>query len=231
MKTFAIGDIHGKHIALNQCLERAGFRNNIDKLICLGDVADKGDYVPECFDRLIAIENIVYLKGNHDTWLLEWFKSGSEPAEWLAKGGDKSKASYITKKTDHSRHLEFLMNGKLFYLDELKRLYVHAGIDPTKCLTDNVEYDLLWSKEMWKQLILNEITLTYKEFDEAEVYYNDIFIGHGKTTKKYPDLRPVNIGNVWNLDQGAGKSGKLTIMDVNSKNYWQSDRVDTIYVD
>jgi len=231
MRTFAIGDIHGKNIALEQCLERAGFRNNVDRLICLGDVADKGDYVPECFDRLLEIKNIVYLKGNHDIWLLEWFKSGGEPEEWLAKGGNKSKRSYQEKNIDHQRHLEFLINGKLYFLDDRKRLYVHAGIDPSNCLAKNPEHDLLWSKDMWKQLIIDEIAITYQEYDGAEVYYNNIFIGHGKTTKRYPDLLPVNICNVWNLDQGAGKNGKLTIMNVDSKKYWQSDRVDTIYVD
>lgn len=231
MRTFAIGDIHGKHIALKQCLERAGFRNNVDRLICLGDVADKGDYVPECFNRLLEIKNIVYLKGNHDTWLLEWFKSGSEPQEWLAKGGNRSKNSYQQNNIDKQRHLEFLMNGKLYFLDEQKRLYAHAGIDPSKCLNENAEYDLLWSKEMWKALRKNEVTITYKEYDEVELYYNDIFIGHGNTLKKYPSMLPVNICNVWNLDQGAGKNGKLTIMNVDNKAFWQSDRVDTIYVD
>jgi len=231
MRTFAIGDIHGKHIALKQCLKRAGFRNNIDRLICLGDVADKGDYVPECFETLLEIKNLVYLKGNHDVWLLEWFKSGSEPEEWLSKGGNKSKNSYQSKKIDHQRHLEFLLNAKHYFLDELKRLYVHAGIDSTKSLISNKEYDLLWSKEMWKQLRKDAITITYKEYDGAEVYYNDIFIGHGKTVKKYPNMQPVNICNVWNLDQGAGKKGKLTIMNVDDKEFWQSDRVDTIYCD
>lgn len=230
MRTFAIGDIHGKHFALKQCLERAGFNNNVDRLICLGDVADKGDYVPECFNTLLEIKNIVYLKGNHDTWLLEWFKTGSEPEEWLTKGGDKSKKSYQTKNFDHYKHLEFLMNSQLYFLDEQNILYVHAGIDPSKCLANNSEYDLLWSKHMWKQLIKDEIAITFREYDGAELFYNDIFIGHGKTSKKYPDMQPVNIGNVWNLDQGAGKNGKLTIMNVSTKEFWQSDRVDTIYV-
>jgi len=231
VRSFAIGDIHGKHIALKQCLERAGFNNNVDRLICLGDVADKGNYVPECFNTLLEIKNIVYLKGNHDTWLLEWFKSGSEPEEWLAKGGDKSKKSYQTKNIDYYKHLEILINSQLYFLDEQNRLYAHAGIEPEKCLSDNSEYDLMWSKQMWKQLIKEEITITYREYDGAELFYNNVFIGHGKTTKKYPDMQPVNINNVWNLDQGAGKNGRLTIMNVASKEFWQSDRVDTIYVD
>ena len=29
--------------------------------------------------------------------------------------------------------------------------------------------------------------------------------------------------NVWNLDTGAGYGYKLTIMDIDTKQYWQSD--------
>ena len=38
-----------------------------------------------------------------------------------------------------------------------------------------------------------------------------------------------DVCNVWNLDTGAGWSGKLTIMDVNSKEYWQADLTPDLY--
>lgn len=37
--------------------------------------------------------------------------------------------------------------------------------------------------------------------------------------------------NVWNIDTGAGWSGKLTIMDIDTKEYWQSDFVKELYPD
>jgi len=40
MKTFTIGDIHGGHKALLQCLERSGTDKKNDRLLCLGDVVD-----------------------------------------------------------------------------------------------------------------------------------------------------------------------------------------------
>ena len=40
----------------------------------------------------------------------------------------------------------------------------------------------------------------------------------------------MNAANIWNLDTGAGFRGKLTIMDINTKEYWQSDNVNEIYV-
>jgi serine/threonine protein phosphatase 1 len=43
--------------------------------------------------------------------------------------------------------------------------------------------------------------------------------------------KPLHLGNLWALDQGAGWGGKLTLMDVNTHEYWQSDPVSTLYPD
>lgn len=43
------------------------------------------------------------------------------------------------------------------------------------------------------------------------------------------ELKPVRSSNVWNLDQGAGYEGKLTIMDVDTHEYWQSDIISDLY--
>ena len=59
--------------------------------------------------------------------------------------------------------------------------------------------------------------------------FKEVFIGHTTTSWFYKDLEPVNVSNVWNLDQGAGYEGKLTIMNVDTKEYWQSDFVNTLY--
>ena len=40
---------------------------------------------------------------------------------------------------------------------------------------------------------------------------------------------PMNRCNVWNLDTGAGYRGRLTIMDIDSKEYWQSDMAILLY--
>ena len=41
--------------------------------------------------------------------------------------------------------------------------------------------------------------------------------------------QPMHAANVWNLDTGAGHDGKLTIMDVDTKQFWQSDAVTALY--
>jgi serine/threonine protein phosphatase 1 len=35
--------------------------------------------------------------------------------------------------------------------------------------------------------------------------------------------KPLKVENIYNIDTGASKGGKLTIMDVESKQFWQSE--------
>jgi len=41
----------------------------------------------------------------------------------------------------------------------------------------------------------------------------------------------MHVGNVWLLDQGGGYEGKLSILDIKTKEFWQSDKSDTLYPD
>ena len=58
--------------------------------------------------------------------------------------------------------------------------------------------------------------------------FNEIYIGHTPTT--YFDLTTRMQGcNVWNVDTGAAFKGPLTIMDIDTKEFWQSDPVKDLY--
>lgn len=58
--------------------------------------------------------------------------------------------------------------------------------------------------------------------------YKEIFIGHTPTLH-LGIKEPVNKANVLNLDTGAAFTGSLTIMDVESKEFWQSDSLPFLY--
>ena len=36
-------------------------------------------------------------------------------------------------------------------------------------------------------------------------------------------------GNIWNVDTGAAFNGRLTLLDTDNKNYWQSDPLPELY--
>jgi serine/threonine protein phosphatase 1 len=41
----------------------------------------------------------------------------------------------------------------------------------------------------------------------------------------------MNAVNVWNIDTGAAFNGRLSILEVESKKFWQSDVVQNLYPD
>jgi serine/threonine protein phosphatase 1 len=58
--------------------------------------------------------------------------------------------------------------------------------------------------------------------------YHEIYIGHTPTINYKVDV-PMNGCNVWNIDTGAAFTGKLSIMNIDTKQFFQSDIVKELY--
>ena len=231
MKKFALGDVHAGYKALLQCLERANFDYDNAKLICLGDVADGWVQAPECFDELLKIKNLVYVIGNHDSWLLDWFQTGYAPHIWLSQGGSNTLASYqkLLKDGDTTKQIQHqnLLESASYYHVEDNKLFVHGGFDWKKPIEEQDNYDLTWDRHLWG-------TVTYwkhKGLNHKIKDYEEVFIGHTSTSHYQPDLLPAHASNVWNIDQGGGWEGKLTLIDIDTHQHFQSDIVSTLYPD
>lgn len=218
MKTFVIGDIHGAYKALVQCLERSGFDYEKDKLICLGDVADGWMQPVECFEELFKIRNLVYVRGNHDQWLKDWLKEGKQPLVWTMQGGKNTLNSYIGHEHKlWKKHLDFLKTTEFFYKDEQNRVFVHGGIKPGVPVEENTKMYLSWDRDLWDK------RHEYERVDE----YKEVYVGH-TSIWKFSHF-PLWNGNVCFMDTGGGWEGKLSIMDIDSKKFWQSDLVSQLY--
>ena len=85
-RTLVIGDIHGAYKGLLQCIERSEFNRESDTLISLGDVCDGWPQVRECFDFLIGLPRMEYIRGNHDQMALDWANSGTALFGWKIQG-------------------------------------------------------------------------------------------------------------------------------------------------
>jgi len=95
-RTLAIGDIHGGLRALQQALQRAVVTTD-DLLVFLGDYVDGWSESPEVLDFLLQLRTshrCIFLRGNHDALLLEWFKTGFEKPQWLKHGGRSTLQAY-----------------------------------------------------------------------------------------------------------------------------------------
>lgn len=73
-----ISDIHGNAVALDAVLADLG-RQEIDELVCLGDIAAGGPQPREAIARLRDIDCQV-VRGNADGWLLEGLPTGRSDA-------------------------------------------------------------------------------------------------------------------------------------------------------
>lgn len=222
MKTFVIGDIHGAYRAMLQCFERSGFNYAKDHLISLGDVCDRYPQVDSCIDELLKVKHLDYIIGNHDLWTLGWAIKGIKENLWLRQGGKQTIESYHGRLMPQS-HIDFLKNA-CYYLELNDRLFIHGGFDPEKPLAAQDREGFPWDRKL--------IQLAYKVSQIRPDYqlgnYKEIYVGH-TPTKTFGALEPLKLCNVWALDTAAGWKGKLTIMDVDTKEYWQSDPTSKLY--
>lgn len=211
MNAYVIGDIHGRATALKEVLKKSGFRKEIDKLICLGDVVDGGMETKECVDILLNIYNLTYIFGNHDIWFLGWMNDGTELPAWYHQGGINTIKSY---GHNHNlipvTHQDFFNSGKGYYVMN-NMLFVHGGFNPNIPIRNQDLHDLVWDRDLIK----------YASRQPIEKY-KYVFIGHTSTQLIAKTTKPIMLNNLICLDTGAGFSGKLTIMDINTRKYWQS---------
>lgn len=234
-RLFSVGDIHGAHLALSQCLERSGFDKENDTLIPLGDICDGWEYVYECVEELRKIKTIDIM-GNHDDWFRRWLTTTVHPEKWT-EGGDGTVLSYarhagvqphlLNPGDIPADHWKYFMHMVPYYVDtERNVLFVHGGFNPLLSVKEdyrNHPYNLHWNRSLWRE------ALKYKEHETMPTVdgFKEIFIGHTNTLKL--GGLPMRRGGVCNLDTGAGWYGKLTIMDVDTHEYWQSDPVQSLY--
>jgi serine/threonine protein phosphatase 1 len=216
-RTFVIGDIHGAHKALVQCLQRSNFDYETDHLICLGDVCDGWPETRAAIDELMKIKNLIYILGNHDFWALEWMREGDAEDIWLTQGGEATVQSY--KENIPIEHIQFLENAHHYYqLGE--KLFVHAGIDTRLSMEEQSLQILLWDRALAR----TALDLHAKSVEGNLTGFEEVYIGHTPVSPP-----PVHACEIWLMDTGAGWSGVLSMLDIETKELFQSDPVPQLY--
>ena len=258
MKTYVIADIHGAHKALVQAIERSPFNPEEDMLISLGDIADGWPEVPQCVEYLLGIPNLIAIRGNHDMWCRQWVEYGEVTRAWKSQGGEATLKAYSEGDYDMERHREFFKLQIPYHIDTQNRGFVHGGFTSRKGLGhDEYQSNYFWDRDLWNLAVMSDNAYHKGTLDKEGspqgcrmLKHKEIFIGHTTTGMwKYkhngvlrvkdttnPDCKvgkpittPIQACNVWNLDTGGGWEGKVTIMDIDSKEYWQSDFVTELY--
>jgi serine/threonine protein phosphatase 1 len=233
-RTFVTGDIHGALKALRQVMAKIVPQED-DRLIFLGDYVDGWSQSQEVIQYLIELEDqvhCIFIKGNHDIWCEEWLQGGAPDPTWLIHGGKATIKSYAALSAGHKKtHLEFFNRMCHYIIDPYKRLFIHAGFTSMHG-PEKEQYESMYSSDrtLWEMALAldTRIQREAKAYPKRLLPYREIYIGHTPTTNYDLDT-PMQAGNVWNIDTGAAFTGKLTVLNVDTKEFWQSDTVPHLY--
>jgi serine/threonine protein phosphatase 1 len=236
-RILVIGDIHGGLRALHQIMERANVSVN-DTLIFLGDYVDGWSESPQVINYLIDLgkkQNCIFLRGNHDELLLNWLEGHTEDFDekmWYKHGGEATVLAYekISEAT-MKRHIDFLIGLDNYFLDEDNRLFVHAGFTNM----NGIYYEYFpklfyWDRTLWESALALDPSISKDSwlYPRRLSLYKEVYIGHTPVTR-IGETVPIQKACVWNVDTGAAFKGPLTIMDVNTKEFWQSEPLNELY--
>ncbi|WP_424492650.1 metallophosphoesterase family protein [Salinimicrobium sp. GXAS 041] len=233
-RVLAIGDIHGGLRALIQLMERAEITPQ-DRLIFLGDYVDGWSDSANVVSYLIELakqNTCIFLRGNHDDLTHRWLKTGELNDKWLQHGGQSSIDAYrkFTNK-EKEEHIEFYDQMLNYYIDKQNRLFVHAGFTNQK--GPEQEYTptpFYWDRTLWEMALSLNPNLKPEEdiFPKRLSLFEEIFIGHTPVTR-IGKTKPVNAANVWNIDTGAAFKGRISVINIDTKEVIQSDPVCELY--
>lgn len=234
MRTFVIGDIHGALKALQQIIVTLKLQSN-DRLIFLGDYVDGWSQSAEVITYLMALDtqySCVFIKGNHDAWCEDWLKGNLPNPTWIFHGGKATVESYKTlSEISKMEHLQFFNRMSNYYIDEANRLFIHAGFSSMHGpQQEHYESNYSWDRTLWEMALTMDqrIQKDSKLYPKRLLLYEEIYIGHTPTLN-YDVEVPMNACNVWNIDTGAAFYGRLSAMDIDSKEFFQSDIVKNLY--
>ncbi len=235
-RTIVIGDIHGGLKALIQLLQKIDISPN-DKLIFLGDYVDGWSDSANTVTYLIELakqNTCVFIRGNHDDLTEAWLKTGDLNEQWLQHGGQSSIDAYRNFSSEEKKaHLDFYSQMVDYYVDKNNNLFVHAGF--TNIRGPEQEYfpkTLFWDRTLWEMVLALDKKLAKDNdyYPKRLLLFEEIFIGHTPVTRIGKE-KPVNIANVWNTDTGAAFKGRISAVEIKTKEIWQSDPVHELYPD
>lgn len=218
VRLYAIGDVHGCSSVLQRLValidaHQASYPSPRPILVFLGDYVDRGPGARDAIHQLVALRKFretVFLKGNHESYLLEFLNQPTILPKWIQFGGLDTLKSYGLNPGNHldpheqkrlaaglraaleeAGHLEFLegLRSSFAYGDFF---FVHAGVRPGIPLDRQNEEDLLWIRD---------------EFLQYQGSFGKIVV-HGHTPVSQPEV----CSNRINIDTGAYATGRLTCL-------------------
>lgn len=171
---FALGDVHGRADLLRRMLDQitalcAREPNAQPVIVFAGDYIDRGPQSREVIELLLSerLDGFQphFLLGNHEQLMLDFLDDPQRGRRWLDFGGANTMLSYGVRPPPISAtpeeledagaalraripaHHHAFFRGLERYVELGDYLFVHAGVDPSKPLTEQTDADLLWIRD------------------------------------------------------------------------------------
>ena len=157
-RVFVIGDIHGHLATFRALLHRLNLGKQ-DRVICLGDMIDRGPDSAGVINLIRSDERIVCIKGNHEHMALQSITEDGQVElwqPWMKRGGKSCWASYIVQAEGDLYLAKRKFLNDMRWIDKLPTQIVldnfrlvHAGYDPRMALDSQGDKELLWIRKIW----------------------------------------------------------------------------------
>ena len=229
MRKLIVGDIHGEYDKLIEVLSKANFNEN-DILYSVGDFCDRGNKNLEVLEFLMSLDNFRAVRGNHDVWLYNYLLLGYPDRIWLNyNGGYKTYDQIYNLPIDKKKDILSWLRKFRYTIYEDKFMIVHGGPESEFIMKEISEQDITgidYTNDSEDNIVWDRYYFVNAYLDKGEPIETDkdIFIGHTPvqriTNEPFPYIN--NRYHLINIDTGACKGGVLTVMDIETKEYWQA---------
>ena len=204
-RLIAIGDIHGHNLALQALLSHIAPGKD-DIIVTLGDYINRGPDSREVIETLLKLQDqcqLIPILGNHEEMMLDSRDDCHAEQRWRYQGGDAALQSYGDNAgvgQIPQTHWRFLSECRPYYETE-NFIFTHANYCWYSALDQQPSSLLRW------------LSLDESE-PQQHVSGKTVMLGHTPGTIR-------DYGFCCCIDTGCGFDGRLTAMDVNSKETWQ----------
>lgn len=149
----AIGDVHGCAKSLQKLLRTLEPYSG-STFLFIGDYIDRGLDSKAVFDTIMSFsekEKCIFLRGNHESMLLDALETGDD-FMWKLNGGRQTLESFDLQWPDefhNSPYVEFLKSTRFYYETE-EFFFTHGGLDPDRSIEENIcegsPENMLWER-------------------------------------------------------------------------------------
>jgi serine/threonine protein phosphatase 1 len=223
---YVVGDIHGFFGHLELLLDMVDFNPNIDRLICCGDLVDRGPRSHEVIDW-INKPWFFSVMGNHDAYYAYRYEKNTNSLLFWFKEKERNWFFGLPEEFQRLISLSLKSLPLVIEVESKDKLYgvVHGGV-PYGITWQSMKDKILSNKMiscrgfMWNRKVAKDIQ---KGLDVIPVIGVDcVFSGHTVSKSGIP----IHSGNRAYIDTGAGylssrNNVKLTICELNNINNYK----------